>query len=122
MSTYLDIAKQIEARLHRAPVCVADATVSTEGPLAEAPCDGRTTPVEDATVPRVFPDFREWRTGKTPSSALIPLKAPLPKPRFHDRPSPPRIYSGRPCEKKACRGHRQRFWPSRMCTRCWERA
>jgi hypothetical protein len=70
----------------------------------------------------VLPDFREWRTGRTPSSALTPMKAPLPAPRHHDRPSPPRVYTGRPCEKKACKGSRARFWPTRMCTRCWERA
>src|SRR5262249_7976971 len=77
---------------------------------------------EQSPAPIVFPDFREWRTGNVPSTALAPMKVPLPEPKYHDHPSPCKTYIGARCRMKACKGHRTRFWPSRMCTCCWERA
>jgi hypothetical protein len=80
-------------------------------------------PAVAVTAPGLgFPDFREWCTGRIPSTALMPLKAPLPEPKYHDTPSPCKTYIGRPCPKKACKGHRVHFSRSGLCTSCWERA
>jgi hypothetical protein len=130
MSTYLDIAKQVETLLHNAPACVADTPTSTEVAPAGDPCGGGAATVQWAPTPvamltEVGPalrSFREWVTGSLPSTATTPMKTPLPAPKYRDHPSPCRSYIGRACPKRACQGDRRRFARTGMCVRCWERA
>jgi hypothetical protein len=76
-------------------------------------------PPQAATV---APDYRQWQTGRVPQTSTGIITAPLPPPKYHDTPKPCRTSIGRPCPKKACKGHRTRFSPSGLCTSCWERA
>jgi hypothetical protein len=79
-----------------------------------------TDPQPQATEPTR--SYRQWVTGKIPQTAVLPIAEPLLPPKYHDTPSPCKTYTGRPCTVKACTGNRTRFWPTRMCTQCWERA
>ena len=47
--------------------------------------------------------WREWVTGKVPSTAQTLLTAPLAAPIYHDTPSAPDTYWGTRCTVKACR-------------------
>jgi len=66
--------------------------------------------------------YRQWVVGRVPQTATSPLAEPLPEPLYHDKPSPCKTYRGKPCPVKACKGNQTRFWPTRMCVRCWQRA
>jgi hypothetical protein len=119
MSTYLDIAKQAEALLLATVMPAACDREEEFRPLPALPLP----PALPAAVPvSVERSYRQWVTGNIPQTATIPLAEPLAPPKYHDRPSPCKTYVGRPCEKKACQGHRTRFAPSGLCTSCWERA
>jgi hypothetical protein len=84
-------------------------------PVLPLPGDGLAGPY----VPR---DYRTWVTGQVPDTTTLLLQEPLPPPTVHDTPSATETYTGAACTVKACAGHRERFNPSGLCTRCWARA
>jgi hypothetical protein len=78
--------------------------------------------------PTDYSIYRTWQTGKVPA-VPYPM-GPLPEPKYHDTPSPPRTSKGPPCTKKQCkptttfsdgRPASLYFRPSGLCVACWER-
>jgi hypothetical protein len=66
--------------------------------------------------------YRRWVTGQSPQGTFKLLP-----PTYHDTPSTPVLYWGKPCGYKACEsrvveGMSQRFFPSDLCVSCWDRA
>jgi hypothetical protein len=76
------------------------------------------------------PSYRTWVTGSVPNTATAALAAPLPPPRYHDTPSPPKTYVGAPCNVKKCspnatypsgRAASLQYRPSGLCVACYGR-
>ena len=100
MSTYLGIAKSVDARLHKEGACVIDTPTNVGAPRTEAPSVADPTSVDELPTPVVLQievqpsvstltrSYRQWVTGNIPQTATIPLAKPLPPPKYHDIPRP----------------------------------
>jgi hypothetical protein len=76
-----------------------------------------------------FSQFRTWQTGTVPANGRL-IATALDAPTYHDTPSEPRTYVGKPCPKKVCKPTTTfkdgkpasvYFAPSGICVACWER-
>jgi hypothetical protein len=71
--------------------------------------------------------LRQWVTGQIPDKSETVITTPLPEPLYHDTPSIPETYWGKPCMVKACAKADKdttrslRFRPSGLCVACWQR-
>jgi hypothetical protein len=122
--TLLDTMRQHKAALHAlAEAAEERTTLQQDRPPLVAPV----LPAVEPPLAADGPSLRQWVTGQIPDTATRPLLAPLPPPTYHDVPSPPQTYWGKPCTVHACQRtdptatRTLRFAPSALCVACWQR-